>query len=121
MSSWDPNRIADQRSDEEKATSSTTASAGPGNAAASAWVVLFGAVVLAATAARTSGIAPARALLASPTAWIAANVIRWVVRVPVLSVQNVSIRLMASIALWRCASAPSREIRRAAAAYVTVS
>ncbi len=36
----------------------------------------------------------------------AANRMRWVVSVPVLSLQNVSMRLIDSIALWRWASAP---------------
>jgi hypothetical protein len=52
----------------------------------------------------------------APIGSIAPNAMRCVVSVPVLSVQNVSIRLMASIALCRWASAPRREIRTAAAA-----
>ena len=71
--------------------------------------------VLAPIAARICGIVPS-APAPSSSASKPANVIRCVVSVPVLSVQNVSIRLIASIALCRWASAPSREIRSAAAA-----
>src|SRR5688500_523351 len=99
--------MADQRSDDENATSSTIGRAGPGYAAASARVVALGASVLAAIAAMSGVTSSAGRSIGSA----AANVIRWVVSVPVLSLQNVSIRLIASIALWRWASAPSREIR----------
>ena len=52
--------------------------------------------MLAATAARTGSIAEASL---APTGSMLPNAIRWVVSVPVLSLQNVSIRLIASIAL----------------------
>src|SRR5204862_6287895 len=91
------NRMADQRSAEENATSSATGRDGPGNAAARACVVAFGADVLRATAATIRSRSPA--LTSRVSAWIAPKVILWVVRVPVLSLQNVSIRLIASIAL----------------------
>ena len=120
---WAPSpaskRIADQRSADENGTSPATGRASPSNAARSAAVVLFGALVLAAIAATTAS--SAGPVSAAPIGSIAPNAIRWVVSVPVLSVRNVSIRLIASIALCRWASAPRREIRSAAAAYVTVS
>lgn len=107
-------RIADQRRADEKTISSTATRASPGKAALMAAVVLFGAAVLAAIVASSASMAGVPPPIAIGS--IAPNSIRWVVRVPVLSLQNVSIRLMASMALWRWASAPRREIRTAAAA-----
>ena len=76
--------------------------------------MLFGDAVLAAIAATVAS--SSRPSPRVPIGSSAPNAICWVVSVPVLSVQNVSIRLIASIALCRWASAPRREIRSAAAA-----
>jgi hypothetical protein len=82
----------DQRSDDEKGTSSRTVHRTPGNAPASATVVRFGVVTLRAKAPSGVGSRPA-------TGSTSERVSRPVVSVPVLSVQTTSTSATDSTAL----------------------